>query len=310
MGKTTNDKKRLEKATALLALGAVRENDTERQTRCLETEEFTSLLEKSATEQEMALYRSHLVGCSSCYRQWLLLSDEEEKSKRGVSSHKRWMKKYSYIGSALAVAASIAVFLNIREPEQIYMHQADEKVLEEIETVKKEVPSVSESVRQLPRTVTAEQEKILQPENRQFEQQERVKPLKPSKKKLRKAKKPNRVSLDIQAGSTSDAEAVQKNVAPSPVRARAIIEKKRVHFGKWIADIKDGCMAGRKDSDYWRQLNNQAIAMDQKGEIVLDQTQQILLKGILPILSQMEESVVPEQCEQIMVLVAQEVKKR
>lgn len=303
MDKTTNVKKRLEKATALLALGAVRENDTERQTRCLESEEFASLLERSGTEQEMALYRSHLAGCSSCYRQWLLLSDEEEKSKSGVSSHKRWMKKYSYIGSALAVAASIAVFLNIREPEQIYMYQADEKVLEEIETVKKEAPTVLESVQQSPRTVTAEQEKILQPEESKNYKPAKVRlPLKKSKKKVKAVQKPDREYMGTQADVSSDAVAVQKNAAPSPVSARLLPGKNFPQFEKWVADIKEGCRAGRKDSEYWRQLNNQAIVMDQKGEIALDQKQHILLKGILPILSQMAESVAPEQCEQIMVL--------
>lgn len=103
--------KKVEKAVVLLALAA----DPEKSAGpCLTAEEMAALVDGRVKAPASAAYLAHLGGCRKCYGEWLLLKKERDLGmprRRVYDLHR--IKKFSYIGSALAVAASIAVYLNV-----------------------------------------------------------------------------------------------------------------------------------------------------------------------------------------------------
>ncbi len=103
--------KKAEKAAVLLALAA----DPEKIAGpCLSAEEMATLIDGRITAPASAAYLAHLGSCGKCYEEWLCLKKGiNQAAPRGRLYSLHRFKKFSYIGSALAVAASIAVYLNV-----------------------------------------------------------------------------------------------------------------------------------------------------------------------------------------------------
>lgn len=132
MGMQKDKKKRMETATALLALATTSREAEDLQTACPAPEKFAAFLEGRAAEPEITLFFAHLERCESCYHHWLTVNEKSVKKEHSPATGKP--KRYRYIGSALAVAASIAVFLIIREPAPLFMH-SDETGIREVPDV-------------------------------------------------------------------------------------------------------------------------------------------------------------------------------
>ena len=104
-------KKQERKAAALIALALHKEGE---KGDCLTDEEMASLVEGSCSAAEKESCWIHLSGCRQCYEQWYFLkSGEERYKKEGLLVHLMRGKNLALAGSALAVAASVAVVLNI-----------------------------------------------------------------------------------------------------------------------------------------------------------------------------------------------------
>lgn len=116
MVKDDNSDKRLEKAMGLLSLAAdssIKEK-REKGENCIPSEELAALIDNKCSEAEIEKIKNHLSECEICSDQWLTLST----FKMGALKTPRTVKKskaYTYIGSALALAASVVVFLNIAD---------------------------------------------------------------------------------------------------------------------------------------------------------------------------------------------------
>ena len=104
-------KKRERKVAALIALAAEKKGDVG---SCLTDEEMALLVEGRCSAGEKDRAWAHLSDCRQCYEQWYSLKTQEGfPLKKGVIVHLMQRKTLALIGSGLAVAVSVAVFLNL-----------------------------------------------------------------------------------------------------------------------------------------------------------------------------------------------------
>lgn len=100
---------------ALLALLADQPKTT---TDCLEDNQLAELVEGSLAQEEADLYMAHLAQCDRCSGLWVQLDQEWQRQERQEQRDKRrkLQKKprpFTVLGSILAAAASVAVFITI-----------------------------------------------------------------------------------------------------------------------------------------------------------------------------------------------------
>jgi len=112
-----NDReRRVEKATVLLTLAA---DSGKASGPCLSDEEMAALVEGHGSRRQVSELWAHLSACQRCYDEWLLLKKSLAAEKVRVRSLRfAALKKLRYIGTALAAAASIAVYLNVVRMEE------------------------------------------------------------------------------------------------------------------------------------------------------------------------------------------------
>lgn len=112
-----NDKKkRAEKAAALLTLAKLA---GEPPGPCPSDEELAAMVDGRAGRDGQAKFREHLSRCTKCYDAWLLLTRlKEHEARRGRIFRLKRLSRFSFVGSALAAAASVAIYLNIVRFEQ------------------------------------------------------------------------------------------------------------------------------------------------------------------------------------------------
>lgn len=116
MVKRKKDDKRFEKALGLISLAADNTNrgGHEKGETCPSFEMLAALLDNNCSADEKARLKEHLSSCEGCYQQWLTFSTLQlAGSKAGNTDSFRKKKKYTYIGSALVLAASVALYLNV-----------------------------------------------------------------------------------------------------------------------------------------------------------------------------------------------------
>ena len=132
----TETKKKAEQATVLLSLAAI---DKEAQGPCLTPQEMAELIEDRCDKDTLETFWQHLGSCNRCYSEWLFLKRYQGPvKKRGQIYRLSWSKKLGVVGSALAAAASVAVYLNIPH------HQ--ERFVEDAMIIQQTSPQVSKSL--------------------------------------------------------------------------------------------------------------------------------------------------------------------
>ncbi len=111
--------------TGLLALSV----DNNKQTGpCVSDEELAMLVEDKMNTEHRQKCMEHLADCETCYNQWLFLKNVEEHHKKNIRPLLS-KKSYKYIGSSLALAASVVVFLNIYTPPLVEVVLAPENTV-------------------------------------------------------------------------------------------------------------------------------------------------------------------------------------
>ncbi len=113
------DKKRqADRVIALLGLQAAEEGVS---SPCLTDEELAALVDRQCSLDEQDRVFGHLASCSDCYRRWLALSEiidaetgTETQPQTKKTIHPLFQaKQMAWVGSLLAAAASVVLFINI-----------------------------------------------------------------------------------------------------------------------------------------------------------------------------------------------------
>ncbi len=278
------NRKNVEKTEALLALIADKEGG---QDRCLLTEEMAALIDDKCEKEERAIFMQHLSRCDNCYMEWLTLKRMEKNAATNVNQRRVYrlskLKKYRIVGSALAVAASVAVFLNIASPPQIYQDKAFEKV----------------APMQLERKSGASQLPLKMEETKIEAEMDEAAPMVPSQVESPLKKK------------------LEKTVAPTPKTAPRAASKKvtdvenmPLDVDSWLQQLQQNCLTGRQDADFWlkMRLTGEQILEKQIGSLPGNKEQKVV--AVLALLGAMGTQPVADQCDQILAILAEDEESR
>ncbi len=315
MGKQRDDKKRLETAAALLTLAAESRDTEELQAECPAAEEFAAFSEGSGTELALSAFFTHLEGCESCYRQWLILKEEEVR--RDHSSTASRLKKYSYIGSALALAASIVVFLNIREPAEVLIQFDKNEALEETKVEGGALPSVQEIEGGIEKpaseTMLRQDTEAGKVEDVLGSKQEKSISEPEADKSLKVYKKAKEVYSPTQQKVRRKVKRLEKSL---PQRAARLAASPAAEsdtfsgFNSWVADLRKGCLIEQQEISDWKSIVERGERIHEKETLLLSTSELSLLSKLLLQINQMDESSISAQCEQILQTLAEEEESR
>ena len=119
-------------------------------TRCPSAEELASFLDGKSSAAEKKRVLSHLADCDQCYTLWYSLKTASRKKRAGGKIYYLTRpKNLAFAGSALAIAASVVIFMNIaREPLVGRMKEKTAVTVEAVDESKRisPIPAQTEQV--------------------------------------------------------------------------------------------------------------------------------------------------------------------
>ncbi len=275
--------RKAEKAAALFALSADKGSEHR---RCLNPEEMAVLVDANCTKEELAIYMQHLSNCEQCYGEWFALKTMDKTAVGGAARRRKRplgrIKKYSFIGSALAVAASVAIFLNLNHLPHMVQ-----------ETEERAVPGAI--LEKSPESLSVQQS------NRQADA-------------LKKAKTMARVGQEV-APKINEAPAPLPQPAADAVKKAAQTEiygagSAQLDVDSWLEELQKSCLSGRQDAEFWRGMSvqGQTILLKQAGSLPKNKAEK--MSAALVLLHGMETKPVTDQCRQLLALLAEPEKSR
>jgi hypothetical protein len=313
-----------DKAAALLALIA---DGGEGHGACLSPGEMAALVDNTCAKEERVLFMDHLSCCETCYGEWLTLKKMDDpqachgrKGGRLYRFSKR--QQYGFIGSAIALAASVAVYLNISPLPDTFLDSSSEKpalvqpdsrlaaptlTMEKVEKksqVESEnaVPRALKMTDALPTETTESMEGIedkeihgrsaLPPDVGVKEQQEMLETAAPSPKALQALP-----ALPL---------AGKKIARQKPAGAGGM----PVDVDSWLAQVEEHCRAGNQDVQFWAemQLQGKTMLAQQAGLLPRERAEKV--SAALLLLGEMGPAAVTEQCRLLLDLLAEDEKNR
>jgi hypothetical protein len=258
-------KKRSDIATALLTLA------TEKGVvagSCLSDEELALLVEGRNGGRELAELWAHLGNCDKCYEVWLSLKKgTKAEAPRGRLYRLSRIKTFGYIGTVLAAAASIVVYLNVIKMDKVAeqevapptIHLQDKKSASSQSVplpARKEKDEPARMAEQAPAVLPVtppaapaaagggskgRMEPVPQPPGQNGE--------KPQEARQKAASVPLPVERKTAKGVAGDAalplaeSAAAPAVAPPPEDA-----------GGWLAELRSACLSGRQEAQFWNEM--------------------------------------------------------
>lgn len=274
--------KKAEKARVLLTLAAA---GGKARGPCLSDGEMAALVDGRPAGQgrDLAELRAHLADCRKCYGEWLFLKGTEKQvASRGRLYHFSRFRKLSYIGTALAAAASIAIYLNVVEMEegiiekvpvpQVTLH---DKNIAPVPSTSNPAPAMAPAVKE----ERAEPKKLVE----QVQAQKLPAPTLPAAPVAESGgtAKGRAVMQAAPPPRAVDLEERQKTppTAPAPVARKAVRSAEQdaaVFSGEakmtqtpapvaavipaisdtsaWLNELRLACQAGRSESEFWSEM--------------------------------------------------------
>jgi hypothetical protein len=296
------NKKKIEKATALLSLAATDENA---QGPCLTPQEMAELIENRCGKYELAAFQLHLGSCDKCYSEWLFLKKSQKPvKKRGQIYRLSWSKKMGFVGSALAAAASVAIYLNIPNYHDNYLK--DSVPTQEM------LPGKSESYEPKPHLQLKKGEEIpatlsipvaadsMEEEHQQIEEKLESDMASPEER----AKQPS-------MRTASPAQVKKKTRAPEIMAAFAERDESTEDIDHWFSELQKACLSGQHDHSFWLLVRQKGESIIETQSPTLTQEKRAKLTTVLQLLNQIndEESAVA-QCRQMISELAEDDKSR
>ena len=294
----SNDKQ--DRLTAILALSA--DQSQRLDTECLSPEDVALVVESKLTGDERQRWLEHLSLCDSCYQEWRLLKEHRSAHKKNIIIPIFKRVSYRHVGSTLALAATIAVFINIYEPPlpETSPTETDKATLSEMGSREQEI--AADSVKEV---------ENVSPEEF-LEQKSAPRPLQKSIIKdtcasnVPKARGTNAytnppaplLDRELQSAGSVDVQTTAKR--------RAKTEKLSVQ-DEIFERIRTGCAKEEYDPKFWiaaQRLSRQLNMSIEKGQ------QRDNLSRLQQILSTMDETNWKNRCEEMTGLLAQEEKSR
>lgn len=299
------NKKKAEKAAALLALAADKGGE---HGRCLLPEEMAALVDDSCQKEELVKFIEHLSSCETCYNQWFSLKREAGSKKnesRFLSLSRR--KKYSFIGSALAVAASVVVFLNISDlPSNLKEKSLQDAVLIQPESESTEPVVPTFKLESEVMDLTLDRDRV-EPKNQIVEEQRVDKEYESSEVQIKERGAALLKREEIAApAAQSVPRAAKKTTSP------AMVDDDYTLMGvdSWLKHLQKSCLSGRHEADFWvtMQLRGKELQLKHAGSLPEEKEKKVLV--LLELLAGMGTESVTNKCREILTVLAEEEKSR
>jgi hypothetical protein len=303
--------KKAEKAAALLALAADKGGD---HGPCLLPEEMAELVDASCGKEELAIFMEHLSCCETCYEEWLTLKKMADR-KQNILSEGRVVplsrfKKYGFIGSALAMAASVVIFLNISDQQSPFKATSfQEAVL---------IPPEGESSKSVVPQFKLESEAM----NLEAERERAVSALQVAKEGLstERLKRLEKKEMRIESKDAAR-QKITGMATPAPQSVPQAAKKKAQaevvgdgdtlkNIDSWLEQLQKHCLADRQEADFWQilHLRGKELLVKQAGLLPEEKEQKV--SAALAFLAGMDSESVTDQCRQLLAILAEEEKSR
>ena len=241
--------RKLDKTTALFSLAAAEKRSDN---LCLTAEEMAALIDGRYPAEELADKWQHLQDCDTCYQEWFLVKSSLRKAKKcGRIYSMNLSKKLGYIGSALAAAASIVVYLNIYGPPESLQKEADIGQPQIILQMNK-VESPEDKLA----AVDAATDKI-----EDYSQLE----LAPVESPLLKAKSSLATSMKTapQPALIKEKKRTARAIAETGNSIGGMAARRLPAVNEWLENLSEECRSGRKNLAFWVDARN-------RGEELMD----------------------------------------
>lgn len=311
--------KNVETAAVLLALAADPEVAAG---PCLTAEEMAALVGGRTTAPVSAVHLAHLGICGKCYEEWLFLKKEtqlETPRRRLYDPHR--LKKFSYIGSALAVAASIAVYLNVGNMADKVLEQAvPDPVLTQDRPVSPAPPR--------PAALKSEKDQA-PPSTGQNAAGSSAVPAAPARIREQAAAGPEPVPASPGGAEQFRAQRAKRLVGPPPAAGPAQSEDMAVKEAEsapaermaapaaaqegagmagWLAQLGEACRADRHGAEFWAELIDRGEGLRLDGTTASAEQQRLRRTTLLALLREMRDPVSEtRQCRLILAELAKDV---
>jgi len=291
------DKKKKERRiAALIALTAEKKSDIG---RCLTEEEMALLVDGTCSAQEKERRWAHLSECSDCYDQWYVLTVEEKegRKKSGIAYLMR-PGNLAIVGSAMAVAASVVVFLNLPPP---FPDRLAEESLPPPEITREAVISDSQVMKEV--VVSDEAVSFREAPSVMYEKREmELKNGRVATKKMRTKTATAPQPADKVSGM-ADMVMAERAVAP---------EEKVESIGSWLEMVQEGCLKGQTEEKFWSEIILAGEQLFQDTEPWTEKNEKearaFAVLQLMP--GSYEIDSITKQCEQILVELAEGEKSR
>jgi hypothetical protein len=296
--------KKAEKAAALLALAADKGGD---HGPCLLPEEMAELVDASCGKEELAIFMEHLSCCETCYEEWLTLKKMADR-KENILSEGRVVplsrfKKYGFIGSALAMAASVVIFLNISYQQSPLRERSfQEAVL---------IPPEGESSKSVVPQFKLESEAMDLEAEREGLSEERLKRLEKKERRIESKDAARQKITGMAAPAPRSVPQSAPQVAKKKAQAEVVGESDTLkNIDSWLEQLQKNCLADRQEADFWliMQLRGKELLVKQAGLLREEKEQKVL--AALALLAGMDRESVTDQCRQLLAILAEEEKSR
>lgn len=308
-----NDRdKKVEQATALLTLAA---EEGKVRGACLSDEEMAGLVDGRYGGNALSEFWEHLGSCNRCYEQWLFLKKIiRQDAPRDRLYHLSWLRKFRYIGTALAAAASIAVYLNVVKMEDTVVEQAvvpQTMLLQDKNTVF-----------QAPMTVAVKEKK--NKPARMTEEAPVVLPAAPSAAPMAVGSGAAKGRLEALPVSRQSApkprEERQQSASTAPMKAERdaalpLAESTAVPAAAppmedvdgWLAQLRTACLSDKDEALFWKDLAVRGLRLQaQKAGLPASVAEKKMVTVLALVQGISGPDTVPQQCRLILAELAKE----
>ncbi len=280
-----------DRRSALLALTA---NQPPHPGDCLTPSEMAMLVDGNCSPKELQLYHTHLGICENCYQEWLLLTTELARSSKGGKKGQiiRLFLKPKYlamVGSSLAAAASLVVFLNIQKGT-LPQHQYDTTSPPPVEALQE----ASKSIGTIPAPASIKKTLSISSQDSKESAPSTVKVEKPLPKQARQntIEAPTATCLDVEPRlqKTQLRYLSEKEEPASPPMLLT-----------WYTLVKEGCTQDNFAREYWQKVNVHGQDIPQQATLAVKNRKKTLelFRHILELTTTMDAENYTSQCQKL-----------
>lgn len=265
-----DDQRKKDTLTAHIALGA--EEAEEGVGDCLTPEQLTDIAVGGCTAEEKERALAHFSNCKKCYDAWVAISFSIAAVHRGSSRPTRsfgTVRNLTFLGSAFAIAASVVVFLNLK----------DGPLVQQVASP----PAMEQAPAPAPAPAS-------------------TRPSPGVKAQAGRQSEPTMILMHADEEAGTGAQMATGGSGPEENELLQLSEP--VSVAQWLAIVKEACMQpGQREPLLWESLAEQGANLDiPEGSVPIKEK----IKFISALLTAAGHSSAEQHCPSILALLAEE----